>query len=79
MPSKFYALKKHFIRIFLDFHLSHIPFHSTTRDKQNASDLGTKAIAMQGGNGHMKTKTHKKGEISFQIFPRYTYFTPIII
>ncbi len=79
MPSKFYALKKHFIRIFLDFLLSHIPFHSTTREKQYASYLDTKAIALQGRNGYMKTKTHEKGEISFQIFPRYTYFTPIII
>lgn len=56
-----------------------MPFHSTTCEKQYASYLGKKAIAMQGENGYMKTKTHEKGEISFQIFPRYTYFTPIII
>lgn len=74
MPSKSILLE-----YFLDFLLSHIPFHSTTCEKQYASYLGKKAIAMQGENGYMKTKTHEKGEISFQIFPRYTYFTPIII
>lgn len=73
MPSKSILLE-----YFLDFLLSHITFHSTTRDKQNASYLGTKATALQGRNGYMKTKTHEKGEISFQIIPRYTYFTPII-